>query len=304
MGEHVTNTLSERPVVTAHNKALRPFVAECDGSKKCIRREVVVIKEPNEAFGAVLTARHLRVYVVFVFKYTSSRECTAAYRAGLHFGDEIVSINSHYVTDLDEQQMTELMAVSDVLFLEIADNPHTETHLATVEQQDRNFGIQEYSAGEIVRVAPEGPAARAGLVTGRTIVAVNGKSTLGFSDRQVIDAISKAFHLGQTVIVDTMAGDVADILQLALLEALVALRAPATPNELIDNDFSWEPQDLPAARSPISLFNRLKGSDSSFSLSTEVRGESFIDFVQDLLAGFVDENFPRIDRTTASQHLF
>eukprot|EP00123_Amoebidium_parasiticum_P022964 comp98756_c0_seq1/m.48709 comp98756_c0_seq1/g.48709 ORF comp98756_c0_seq1/g.48709 comp98756_c0_seq1/m.48709 type:complete len:294 (-) comp98756_c0_seq1:270-1151(-) len=269
----------------SHTKAPQIYVDECS-LKRQVRREITLSKVSGESFGAVLTTHHFRVFVVYVFQLTKNRQYTAAYRAGLNFGDEVVAINRHYVTELDEQQMTDMLTNSDVLFLEVVDNPNAEHHSTKIVPKDRNFGIQEYSKGEIVRVAAGSPADRAGLRPGSTVLSVNGKSALGFTDRQVIDALTSAFHCGGEVHLTTMKEELADRLLAAMEETLMTVDSPFAPNEMIDHDFSLLSLGLQTQNPAFALLDRLVLFDVTSPMPPrDFQSEGLIELVSELISG-------------------
>jgi len=111
-----------------------------------------------------------------------------AARAGLQFGDRIVSVNGEKIDDYDDLKLAIGMNSGTPLRVDFIRNGQPRTTTMTPERKNSDFGpigfagILPYFDTTVGRVTPESPAAIAGLRTGDRIVGINGKPVVQISE--------------------------------------------------------------------------------------------------------------------------
>eukprot|EP00123_Amoebidium_parasiticum_P019691 comp30644_c0_seq1/m.47240 comp30644_c0_seq1/g.47240 ORF comp30644_c0_seq1/g.47240 comp30644_c0_seq1/m.47240 type:complete len:300 (-) comp30644_c0_seq1:222-1121(-) len=229
-----------------------PVDANIEQKFKCLRRDIQIRKPEGEDFGAYFTNISGRVVVCYVSEYpliTSINLFTgpgqsAAFRAGLSIGSEIISVNGDAVGDLEDYSIRTRLAQMTDMVLEIKENALTTKH-EILCKRGVTHGIQEYSDSEVVRVREGSPADAAGIKPGNMIVSVAGCSTFGMADRAVLDLISTMVSTSEPFTIETMTTFCGIRLLCDSWRIMEAILPNVAPFEMIDADYQTSRLEVP-----------------------------------------------------------
>eukprot|EP00123_Amoebidium_parasiticum_P019844 comp33842_c0_seq1/m.47292 comp33842_c0_seq1/g.47292 ORF comp33842_c0_seq1/g.47292 comp33842_c0_seq1/m.47292 type:complete len:284 (-) comp33842_c0_seq1:578-1429(-) len=206
--------------------------------QKNIQRELIIRKHANVPFGAEFVNIFGRVIVCFIHEFVNLDDYSAAYRAGLCFGDEVLAINGQPIADLDGESIKELLFQTLDPHMDLCESPLIESFMVAVGE-DGLLGIKGYSRGSIDHVWPESPAWHAKIEPGHSIVSINGKCTLGKSDTEMCELVAVAARPKRVIELSTMKTDLAMQLTDALkLQVAHYLEDALTPAQVVDWDFT------------------------------------------------------------------
>eukprot|EP00123_Amoebidium_parasiticum_P017484 comp23869_c0_seq1/m.41824 comp23869_c0_seq1/g.41824 ORF comp23869_c0_seq1/g.41824 comp23869_c0_seq1/m.41824 type:complete len:404 (-) comp23869_c0_seq1:202-1413(-) len=222
-------------------------VAEHKPTKRWVR----VAKRAKEDFGAQLWCARGKIYVVFVSEFPVSNGTgagpsmfrSAAYRIGLRFGDEIVSVNEVDTNKLGVLACMDTMKEGNTLDLEICEAAlEYPVHIQPTGSLGQHFGIT-YGGGKIKSVLVDSLAYRSGLQPNYTVISVKGKSAVGKTDEDVVGMLTKALKDREPFVVSVMKARVAHRLTTGIALTVAGMcRNPkfahTTPTMLIDSDFT------------------------------------------------------------------
>eukprot|EP00123_Amoebidium_parasiticum_P009024 comp19169_c0_seq1/m.21864 comp19169_c0_seq1/g.21864 ORF comp19169_c0_seq1/g.21864 comp19169_c0_seq1/m.21864 type:complete len:415 (-) comp19169_c0_seq1:497-1741(-) len=238
-----------------------------------LRRDVTLTKYSGAGFGAEFVVVGRRLLVCFVSQAQDGDilAYSAAYRAGLRVGDEILSFNETDVLGMEPWAVESALRSAHVVTMEIREAPLTHTvHLeeeynpfdsadkgarhsfsarksaskqrhnpvyASEGEADAPAGII-YSEGKVSAIVPNSLAEQHHVPCGETIVEINGHCTLGAPDHEVRYHLFEAAAAGGEFIVKTMRPAAADGILEGLITSISNHRVKCTAVQAVDSDFS------------------------------------------------------------------
>ncbi|KNC81957.1 hypothetical protein SARC_05748 [Sphaeroforma arctica JP610] len=226
------------------------------------KREIRVEKIAEQDFGASLLCFDDAIFIAYVEKYATADTYTAAYRAGLKFGDEICSINRVNVSDLCRSVPNGVRVAKSeldyamILVLEVIDQSAFSQHVIPMSKQSHRMkggelpeqiGILFAEDGDILDVAEGSVGEKSGLTRGSRIIRIGGQFTVNTSPRSYEKLFRKSQRRNQQVTVTAgntvlTCGLISEALRhLAELHANYDLLS-YNLNVHLENDFSSEPK--------------------------------------------------------------
>eukprot|EP01134_Creolimax_fragrantissima_P001471 CFRG1471T1 len=223
------------------------------------KRELTLEKPAGEYFGAEVAFVGGRLFVVWVDKYGDNRNSTAlsaAFRAGLGFGDEITRINTSNVKTFGNSvsSMYTFLDSLDKIYLEVVDKTVFTHHVLTFNntegirsssqstlttEGEETVGLSFAQNGTITRVVEGGLGFLAGLQEGEKIVRIGNMHTLNTHPRGLARLFARAKKSSKTssIIVSVAPARLISILANAA-EAVIKTRFLSCElNYVLDHDF-------------------------------------------------------------------
>jgi len=113
-----------------------------------------------------------------------------AARAGIKFGDQILSINDHVVAGLNDSKALKLLTEKPDVTLIIRDRPLCRT-VTVIKDHNNQIGFVVHH-GEITHLVKDSSAARNGVLIHHHLLEVNGQNVVGMADHDVVILIQAA----------------------------------------------------------------------------------------------------------------
>ena len=171
-----TNVSVAKPLVAAEHAGDSEFI---------VQREIALAKLAGEPFGLTLAYISKKAIVVGVSGYEGVY-ATPAIRAGLGFGDEVVSINGLLMSSPTAFfQARQVLQSASVVRLAVREMPYLRLRTLDAFNPTTSASVRmgvTFKEGVVTEVAAESPAAMARIKTGEAIVAINGDLVLGRPD--------------------------------------------------------------------------------------------------------------------------
>ncbi|KNC75941.1 hypothetical protein SARC_11542 [Sphaeroforma arctica JP610] len=249
--------MSTNSVLAGKNSLLSQSVSgteSCEAEKYPFKREISVAHD-FEKFGAGFVLHQDRLFVAWVDKYHSSTYSTA-YKAGLGFGDEIISING-IVAWKFQGDVTKVYAALNsrpILSLELLENTIFTEHTLTLYADDsegttsstsqfkkkRPIGLSFLEDGTIARVEPGSAAALAGLIPGQRIVRIGNRHMVGTKARNLLKKLGDSQYRSKTleVLIVAAPGKIVNRLRSSSQAIMSEKGLKMGLNVILDNNFN------------------------------------------------------------------
>jgi syntenin-1 len=144
-------------------------------------REVTVCKDGQGMIGLAVDAWDKGVFVAFVWAGS------AAALGGLRFGDQIVEINNTTVAGWSSKQTLKFLREADGSNIKIAVRDRPMMRTVSVQKDSTNHCGFVFEDGEVKAIVKESSAARNGMLINHQVVEVNGQSSVGVKDKDLLE---------------------------------------------------------------------------------------------------------------------